>query len=89
MKKIHPFHCGSQGGDWFTSNCDRCKKSGFDGEKHKENKCDIWTELSKAVFGYGWVSEEFAKRMGVPEDCRVYNWMCPEIEWTMDRRMEN
>lgn len=82
--KIAVFYCGSQRGDWKCFNCDSCKK-GYD-EKESEWRCDLERKIDEAYIGDGYFDAATAKRMGQPEDCRVYNWRCPEyVEDTTPR----
>jgi len=82
MKKnkdtVRPFHCGTQYGDWIDVNCCACKKGYREGETRED--CDLELALVYACFCDGEVSKEIAKRLGVPDDCTVYNWRCTEFE---------
>jgi hypothetical protein len=62
--------------DWKCYNCDFCTKRYTDAEKWR---CDLEKLIDEAYMDDGSVSAETAKRMGEPEDCRVYNWRCPEF----------
>jgi hypothetical protein len=78
-----PFYCGSQRMDWKCFNCDFCTK------RYNETSrwhCDLEKLIDEAYMGDGSMSAETAKRMGDPDDCRVYNWRCPEfVEDTAER----
>jgi hypothetical protein len=85
-KRIRPFSCGTQYGDWYMSNCDRCKKGAREGQEGF--KCDIDEALFEAYFGDGTVSREIAERMGAIENEGAYTWKCPEVEWTDEWKKE-
>lgn len=76
-----PFYCGSQRMDWKCFNCDFCTKRYDDSSPQSVSawRCDLEKLIDEAYMGDGSVSAETAKRMGEPEDCRVYNWRCPEF----------
>jgi len=76
-KKIYPFYCGSQKCDWNCYNCSQCAK-GYDDVK-RDWLCDLEKKIDQAYMGDGSVSEETSRRMGVPDDCTVHNWRCPEF----------
>lgn len=70
--------------DWKCYNCDFCTKR-YD-ESVRAWRCDLEKKIDEAYMDDGSVSAETAKRMGEPEDCRVYNWRCPEfVEDTAER----
>jgi hypothetical protein len=77
-ERKRPFLCGSQFLDWQNRNCCRCAK--WDMEQVDKGRCAIDYALLEAYFDDGSVSDEIAKRMGTPDDGRVYNWDCPERE---------
>lgn len=78
-ERFQPFSCGTQGTDWVSANCERCKKFNY---KNIDNTCDIDRALVEAFFDDGTVSMEIAKRMGAVENDGKFQWMCPEVEWT-------
>lgn len=71
-----PFYCGTQRLDWKCYNCDFCTKRYTDEDKWR---CDLEKAIDSSFMDDGSVSDETARRMGLPEDCRVYNWRCPEF----------
>lgn len=78
MSERHtPFYCGTQRMDWKCHNCDLCTK-GYD-DKATQWRCDLEKKIDEAYMDDGSVDAETAKRMGEPEDCRVYNWRCTEF----------
>jgi hypothetical protein len=77
MSATRPFHCGSQFHDWKAHNCDRCAK-GYD-YKATDWRCDLERKIDEAAMGDGSMPDDVSKRMGTPEDCRVYNWPCTEF----------
>jgi hypothetical protein len=74
-----PFSCGSQFGDWRTSNCERCTKSIGD-RWEVPYKCDIECAIDHAYLGTGEIEDGIAQRMNYSPD--KYNWCCGEVEWT-------
>jgi hypothetical protein len=72
-----PFYCGSQRMDWKCYNCDFCTKRY--NETFSKWHCDLERLIDEAYMGDGSMGAETAKRMGEPDDCRVYNWRCPEF----------
>ena len=72
-----PFYCGSQRMDWKCYNCDFCTKR-YD-EAKTAWRCDLERKIDEAYMGDGTFDAATAKRIGEPEDCRVYNWRCPEF----------
>ena len=76
-ERLYPFHCGSQYLDWRLRNCDYCKK--MDNENYT-SECEIENAISLAACDDGSISKGIAKKMDMPEDCRVYLWECPEKE---------
>lgn len=72
-----PFYCGTQYVDWQGRNCDKCRKFRYEGPADPKN-CAIDYALGMAFWKDGQVSDEIAKRMGVPDDVRIYTWDCPE-----------
>ena len=72
-----PFYCGSQRIDWKCFNCEYCTKR-YD-EALSTWQCDLEKLIDEAYMGDGSMSAETATRMGEPDDCRVYNWRCPEF----------
>lgn len=79
-----PFYCGSQRIDWKCHNCEYCTKR-YDDAKASW-RCDLEKAIDSSYMDDGSVSDITAKRMGLPEDCREYNWRCPEfVEDTAER----
>lgn len=76
-EKHLPFYCGSQRMDWTCFNCAQCAK-GYD-EKASAWRCDLEKAIDASFMGDGSVTDEIARRMGMPADCRVHNWRCPEF----------
>ncbi len=77
-KRIRPFSCGSQYGDWNSSNCDQCKKGAK--EPDNEIKCELQNALVYAYFDDGTISKKIAKRIGYFKNHGKYIWECPERE---------
>lgn len=75
MGKNIPFHCGSQYMDWQERNCCRCSKCTWDAE---DLGCDIAMAISACAIT-GDLSDEMAKRMGLPGNECAYTWACPEF----------
>ncbi len=77
-KKIRPFSCGSQYGDWDLNNCDQCKKGAK--EPDNEIQCELQNDLVYAYFDDGTISKKTAKRIGYFKNRDKYIWECPERE---------
>lgn len=69
------FYCGTQRADWKCYNCDFCTKR-YD-EPARKWRCDLEKLIDETYMGDGTFDAATARRMG--EDCRVYNWRCPEF----------
>ncbi len=78
-KKITPFSCGTQFGEWQMYNCDYCTK--FDNDNPENTNCEIDEAL---VLGYitGEISNKIAQRMAY--DPSAYIWRCGEYEERVD-----
>lgn len=84
-EKVYIFSSGSQYGDWYDSNCGRCKKSDI----NDLPTCDIDEALGMALFDDGKVTPEIALRAGVnAETAGRYIWPCSEVDWTEDWKAE-
>lgn len=87
MKKYYPFSNGTQALDWYESNCYRCKKYDEPG-RLEDMTCDINRELVRTYYGDGSVSKEIAERMGYFDNKFSLVWMCPEVDWTEEWKIE-
>ena len=79
MKLYQPFYCGTQGEDWKSRNCYRCKK-GYDDKLNKWN-CEL-----EGVFDYRRAegkdyTMKFLKLIGYNHKIKnQYTWDCPKRE---------
>lgn len=85
---IQPFYCGSQYGDWTSSNCDRCKKGANRLGPDALPTCEIELALGEAYILSGNVTADIAQRMGYTDDGMAYTWPCGEVEWTDEWKAE-
>jgi hypothetical protein len=78
---INPFSNGTQYMDWVLSNCDRCKKNGYDEDTWPT--CEVHKGICLGAIE-GYITDEIAERMGYTEahaDGKgPYVWPCKEYE---------
>jgi hypothetical protein len=79
-----PFYCGIQRMDWKCYNCHFCTKRY--NEAARTWHCDLEKLIDESYMDDGSVSADVARRMGEPDDCRVYNWRCPEFTEDTQKR---
>lgn len=84
MKKIMPFHSGSQFMDWILVNCDRCRNS-MNATDDIADTCGLELKLWRAYWSDGWVDENVAKAIGVTNTPPFpYRWQCTEFKERLD-----
>lgn len=73
---VRPFSSGSEFSFWVSRNCATCRK--YNAAEWNPGDCEIDKALGLAYMGDGRVSEEIAKRAGLPVPYPDGDGICPE-----------